>query len=756
MAQNFMNSKHSSLGINAAPAKGELRLLHAELGEATLGQPTYYIFDTNGGYVVVAGDDRAKGILAYGNGTLDMNRLPCGFQALLDTYNRQIGYLLSHPELKATSNSRLISCLDQYPSIEPILASTWGQSEPFYNECPVYQGQRCVTGCCCTSTSMVMHFWKYPASISAPIPAYTTYSYRIALEELPPTSFDWDNMLNHYGSGYTEEQATAVAHLMRYVGQAEQMDYGPDGSASNNVGIAKALKAFNYDDGYQSLSKTLTVGYNYVYDNERWAAIMLKELALGRPLIYGGSTSEYGHSFNVDGFDAETKTFHVNFGWGGYADGYCALNAFEGDGDVFNQYQDMIIFVQPPLTEPTINNDLTQLNFNIRADKSQIRKFKIHGRMLTNITKLTLNDPNGVFKLNASNISVDRMNAKAGYEVSVTFTPTSAGIFTASIKVSSQGANDVTINLTGNAFLETYDPEILPASDMTSSSLTANWQDATPAENVSCYRLELNRHPFFEERLTETFDKEDFTGVSTTDWSSKLDEITTTPGWTGKRVYRSEASVMLGGSSSKGWLTTPAVSVEESEGKVTVRLKAKCPSNTNEALLTVSCGDHDTIVSVVPEEKEFCLLLPCPDSGTTNITFANRITGRRVQLNEIHIIAGDDFTPIDPAQATRYENLTGTSAVINGLQPGGYIMRVQAIYIDGWYSQWSDYTLAMLNWPNGDVNHDNEINVADVNTLIGIILGNHVAASIAKSGDINGDGEINVADINAIIDMILN
>ena len=52
----------------------------------------------------------------------------------------------------------------------------------------------------------------------------------------------------------------------------------------------------------------------------------------------------------------------------------------------------------------------------------------------------------------------------------------------------------------------------------------------------------------------------------------------------------------------------------------------------------------------------------------------------------------------------------------------------------------------------GDVNGDREVNIADVNAVINIILsgnGNNTAA------DVNGDGEINIADVNAIINIIL-
>lgn len=52
----------------------------------------------------------------------------------------------------------------------------------------------------------------------------------------------------------------------------------------------------------------------------------------------------------------------------------------------------------------------------------------------------------------------------------------------------------------------------------------------------------------------------------------------------------------------------------------------------------------------------------------------------------------------------------------------------------------------------GDVNSDHEVNIADINAVIDIILsgsGNLTAA------DVNGDHEVNIADVNALIDLIL-
>ena len=57
-------------------------------------------------------------------------------------------------------------------------------------------------------------------------------------------------------------------------------------------------------------------------------------------------------------------------------------------------------------------------------------------------------------------------------------------------------------------------------------------------------------------------------------------------------------------------------------------------------------------------------------------------------------------------------------------------------------------------YPIGDVNGDGEVNIADINALIDIILGG-VDKSNGRS-DCNQDGEVNIADINKVIDIILS
>ncbi len=52
----------------------------------------------------------------------------------------------------------------------------------------------------------------------------------------------------------------------------------------------------------------------------------------------------------------------------------------------------------------------------------------------------------------------------------------------------------------------------------------------------------------------------------------------------------------------------------------------------------------------------------------------------------------------------------------------------------------------------GDVNGDGEVNIADVNAVINVILG----GESNPRADVNNDTEVNIADVNAVINIILN
>lgn len=65
-------------------------------------------------------------------------------------------------------------------------------------------------------------------------------------------------------------------------------------------------------------------------------------------------------------------------------------------------------------------------------------------------------------------------------------------------------------------------------------------------------------------------------------------------------------------------------------------------------------------------------------------------------------------------------------------------------YVDDFTLHYKDLLIA------GDVNLDGEVNIADVNAVIDIIL----SSTGNADADVNGDGEVNLADVNAVINII--
>ena len=91
------------------------------------------------------------------------------------------------------------------------------------------------------------------------------------------------------------------------------------------------------------------------------------------------------------------------------------------------------------------------------------------------------------------------------------------------------------------------------------------------------------------------------------------------------------------------------------------------------------------------------------------------------------------------------------SKTVSGLQAGTkYTFR--AYVIAGGETTYGEEVQFVTLSSSLDVNVDGEINIADVNTVIGMIL----ESGGGNIGDVNGDGEVNIADINTLIDAILS
>ncbi len=349
----------AQLGISmdeASSAKAKSKRVKSVSGEV----PAYYVFP-NGegkGFTVVSGDDRLPEVVGYSDkGTYDEENLPSNYVGFMKAYEEMVGQLdngdsrasASIAEAKALRSSGY-----QQPTVAPLLGSIqWNQIIPYNKMCPMYnRTNRSVTGCVATAMAQVMMYYQYPKNLQADIPAYVSRTYHLSIPQINKgESYDWDNMLPQYASyeplNYTDAQAAAVAKLLYHCGVACEMDYGPSSGANVTPGILSTY--FGYDsDLMQDLNRD-------VFTLAEWSQIMDKELTAKRPILYSGQSSDGGHEFVCDGSDGN-GLYHINWGWGGYQDGYfdvTILNPDKGGAgsgnapDGYNQSCSMIIGIAP-------------------------------------------------------------------------------------------------------------------------------------------------------------------------------------------------------------------------------------------------------------------------------------------------------------------------------------------------------------------------------------------------------------------------
>ena len=354
----------------------------------------YYVFnaDNNQGFVIVSGDDRTPQILGYSDhGSFNLDQIPSNMSGWLDGYAEQIKYVQDH-QIENANRARAI----YRASVAPLLTSHWDQHSPFNDDCafdlPSTGHIDAVTGCVSTAMAQVMYYYKYPAQTMDEIPSYEVIYNGADLhkfDSIPAGAvLDWANMLDYYPETPepgTEVQRAAVANLLAIVGKSVQTVYSSSSSGAQNARVADALKK------YFGYAQNVAYRQRWGYTNDEWEAILYQELTSGRPIIYGGQTSDdparkQGHAFVLDGYD-DNGFFHVNWGWGQLyqsPDGYFLLSAMDppvegagGYSGAYNYGQDAIVGIDykdvGPVSE-TVRLATTALTVNGETEALTIPK----------------------------------------------------------------------------------------------------------------------------------------------------------------------------------------------------------------------------------------------------------------------------------------------------------------------------------------------------------------------------------------------
>ncbi len=373
----------------------------------------YYVFNvTNGeGFVIVAGDDRVRPILAYSTtGKYNPNDVADGFRYTLDGFRNEIQYVRER-NLAATPN-----IVAEWKSVNetgslnrghraqavvgPLCQTLWNQNYPWNSQCPEDpegNGGYVYAGCAATAMGQVMKFWDWPAFGNGSH-SYNPDGYEQQTANFGETEYHFELMPLALDSTSSEEEIYYVAQLLHHLGIALDMQYSAAGSGATALSAYTSFQSyFRYTRDFIEINTGgIIPGYGYTY--EEWAQ-MLKNGGLDEhlPIFYCGTDDggAGGHAFVCDGYD-ENDYFHFNWGWSGRDDAWCPIGALHTTRYDFNQVNHFIGHIVPENSEyfsrPDSVNKMGVLEEAIDAARLTWTNptTDLNGNALSDITSVTI------------------------------------------------------------------------------------------------------------------------------------------------------------------------------------------------------------------------------------------------------------------------------------------------------------------------------------------------------------------------------
>lgn len=323
-------------------------------GGDNAGHPSFYVFNGENQFVIVAGDDRATPILGYStNGRFNPGLMPPGLYTLLEEYEKKVECIVQKTDTCSAELTTEWEALRSYTAGEYLVNTQWSQgvsdysvvlavpgvlyahNEGAYNYyCPIIDGLRTPTGHGATAIGQVICYWGKKG-------------------EHLGKNFDFANMPAHIGNIMPADPLQTEIHLVAdfifQCAEAFATNYGVSSSSIDINNLIPALETFDYHATY--VEKTAE-------NEDDWNDLLKNEIENERPVIYIGKNSENEeHLFICDGYDDEGR-FHINWGWGGRFDGFYALTALSNHDDLgnfeYNSGHAAVIEIYPDPVTPAI------------------------------------------------------------------------------------------------------------------------------------------------------------------------------------------------------------------------------------------------------------------------------------------------------------------------------------------------------------------------------------------------------------------
>jgi hypothetical protein len=193
----------------------------------------------------------------------------------------------------------------------PFVETGWDQSGPYNLLCPSTSGSsHAPVGTAPAAFAQIMNVHRWPPH-GAGSHSYTdssgstTGSFSADFSD----TYDWGNMLLSYSSSDPQVNQDAIAELMFELGVAVEVDYEASWTTADSSDPGAFLDDYFFFEEAETHSSQAAL-----------VAAMEADLRAGFPCVF--STTHY--TAIVDGLrvDGDETTYHINYGTGGYGDGW--------------------------------------------------------------------------------------------------------------------------------------------------------------------------------------------------------------------------------------------------------------------------------------------------------------------------------------------------------------------------------------------------------------------------------------------------
>jgi hypothetical protein len=291
------------------------------------GETMLYAFNfSDFGFIIISADDAMTPVIGYSfESQYIPSNLPDNFSGWINGRAGAVKFIRDNnleateeikSQWKEISDISNISLKGGGKYVEPLLTSTWDQPYPYNYYCPPRTTQpssqgKALVGCVATAMSQIMLYWRYPHQGTGSH-SYNGGQAGTITANFGETIYDWDGMLDN-----TSKVNLPMALISFHAGVSVDMDYyDAGGSGAFSADVPYAMRTyFGYDYTMTYQLKTNGIPWS------TWKGYIEDELDLRRPVYYAGQSPDGGHAFVLDGYHSD-GTYHFNFGWSGYGNGW--------------------------------------------------------------------------------------------------------------------------------------------------------------------------------------------------------------------------------------------------------------------------------------------------------------------------------------------------------------------------------------------------------------------------------------------------